>query len=879
MRRTIKWIMLLAFIVASILVAPNPSGAQDNTITLSLAVPNFQSDIFNAQLLGEFEAAHPGVKINVVRNDGFIPSATAGLDARFTELQKYAESADVLFIDGRRTSISPEDTQAGYFLDMGPLVKQDQALNVDDFYPAVWQTFQWDNGIWALPTATDAIILSYDQAAFDKVGLAYPSDRWTIDDVVNAAQALSIKDSAGAVITPGLGVSPSDSANALFISLIGSGLYDASTIPNSPQIDQPALEDILNKWQTLVAAGEIGGNFNDSPLSIGAISNLIRVRQNATPRVGIMLPGGKAGLTTQGMAISAGTQYPQQAYELASWLTTRAEVVNRFSVMPARRSLVNTQGSGQGQGGFNIRNNIPPELQAVIDQALANGLPLSEMRYTEYVTIALNDMQTNASDAKTALQTVSVTAAQNQTAAVTKKDGIALAVATAVPVTALEAGKVEIKFSMSSPVSPLPNQDKWNQVIADFVASDPQVGRVTLDTAPRFGQTGTNSDTYDCYYQPFNDVPNLELGQVLNLDPFLAADSLFDKADVIGNVIDQLSRDNKIWAYPIMIEPNILKYDATQFDKAYIPQPPGTWTIDEFANAVKALKLDPADPTPFVASNTNGSHLLILIAAYGGLPLDYRTSPATINFTDPKVVDAIRQALDLAKQGYIGYTALGGNTFGGGRPDTTAPIYAETLNAFTFRGPNRPSATTTQDEYKSVSYPTGSQMTAISYNIGTAYISANSQNPDACYRWISTLAKHPDLFSAMPARHSLINDPQIAATQGADTTALYNAIDKVLQDPNTISLPSAGRGGGGNITGFLVQHWLFQAFDSYVLNNGDLDEALKQAESISNGFQDCTSQIAPFDPATQSQRDYNQQFLQCATKVDPALAGLIGGPR
>jgi hypothetical protein len=125
----------------------------------------------------------------------------------------------------------------------------------------------------------------------------------------------------------------------------------------------------------------------------------------------------------------------------------------------------------------------------------------------------------------------------------------------------------------------------------------------------------------------------------------------------------------------------------------------------------------------------------------------------------------------------------------------------------------------------------------------------------------------------MPAHRSLINDP--AVVQGTDLAALYTEIDKILKDPNTIQLPSLF-GGGGSATGFLLPHWLYQAFDTYVLNEGDLDAALKEAQGYASGFLTCTSAIAPFDPSTQNQRDYNMQFADCATKVDPRLKSLFG---
>src|SRR5690606_14111418 len=102
--------------------------------------------------------------------------------------------------------------------------------------------------------------------------------------------------------------------------------------------------------------------------------------------------------------------------------------------------------------------------------------------------------------------------------------------------------------------------------------------------------------------------------------------------------------------------------------------PTNGWTVDAFNDAIRALKLSPDDPAPFVPTNSGGNYMQILIAAYGGLPLDYRTDSVTVNMTVPATVDAIRQALDLAKDGYIDYQSLGvlGGAFVGGTSDSTA---------------------------------------------------------------------------------------------------------------------------------------------------------------------------------------------------------------
>ncbi len=883
------WAVFALVALIGALIPLSTLQAQSSTVTISVAVSNFNTDTFSSQLITQFESSHPGIKVNVVRYDSGVPSETAGMDQYLTELGKYVDAADVVFIDPRRTPITPAATRAGYFLDLAPLVNQDTSLNVDDFFPAIWQSFQWDKGIWAMPISADAVVMSYDPSAFDKVGLAYPSEKWTMDDLTNAISKLAQKDTSGKPVAAAIGVFPASSDGDLFLSLLGDKLFDANAVPNTPQIDKPALETLVDAWSQIDQQGLIGSSNNDfqtAPMSIGPGSNLLFRRvvdPNQTPRVGLLLPGGKAGLSVQAFAVSGGTQHPEQAYALASFLTTRAEVSNRASLTPARKSLVGVQaatgggGGGGGRGGNGPSRNISPEVQALIDKALQNAMPMSDLRYADYLHLALQKMKTDKLDAKGALQAVEAQAVQDQQLADGKKQQTAIAVATPVPTPDLSTGKVALKFGLSSFVSPLPNQDKWDKLVKDFVSADPQVAWVTIDPRPGFGGQITQfTDNYDCFYLPFNAVPTTNLGLLMNIDPFMTADKAFDPSDVVGNVMTQLQRDNKTWGLPIIIEPGILEYSSDQFNHANVPAPAGTWTIDSFKDAVKTLRPDPALPAPFVASNDNGAHLLILTAAYGGLPIDYRTNPPTINFTDQKTVDAIRQVLDLAKQGYIKYDALGNINFGGNRAAEDAAIYTQTLNSFTFRGPRPNNASNAATSYKPVTYPKGTTYNAISYTIGTAYISAKSQNPEACYRFISALSKHPDLFSAMPAHRSLINDPSVV--QGTDLATLYSQIDTILKDPTTIQLPSLfGGGGGGSATGFLLPHWLYAAFDTYVLNDGDLDAALKEAEGYARGFLECAAGIAPFDPSTQNQRDYNLQFANCATKVDPRLKSLFGG--
>ncbi|HVO43281.1 MAG TPA: extracellular solute-binding protein [Aggregatilineales bacterium] len=858
--------------------------AQSNsTILLSVAAPTFLADSISARVIADFESQHAGVSIQVVPESPSIPSAAQGLTASLDAVAKYVSTADVLYVDPNR--ISAEATRAGYFLDLAPFVSDDKALNVDDFYPSIWSAFQWDKGVWALPMSTDVITLTYKPSAFDKAGIAYPSTTWTITDFDDAIRKLAVKDPDGRVTTPGLAATPTSLA-LLFRVLVSDGFYDPNTVPNPPQFSKGHIEDILGVWGKLNSEGLVstaGGFANpDIPMAIGNAYGVLfagAITNNTEKSVGVLLPGGKAGLNVQGYAVSAGAEHPDLAYALANFLTTQAEVAGRVSASPARKSLV---GADNGTG-FTLK--VPPEVQKLFQDGIANGIGLSEMRFADYFVIALNEVAANT-DPKTAVNDAEAQAIQNAQAASDMKASVKVTITEPQPEASSVDGKAVLKFGVQSFANPLPQQDKWDALIKDFAASDSQVGVINL-TPIRQGQD-TNSGKFDCFYLSTNDVPTAQLDKLLPLDPFLSADSTFDQNDIVGNTMHQVMRDNKVWAMPIVITPTILKYDPNKFDKAGLAAPSNGWTIDKFNDALKALHVDPKDTPPFIPSNTGGSYLFLLIAAYGGLPLDYRVDPVAIDFTSDANKAAIKQVLDLAKNNYIKYTPLGSLRFDFGPPadDATPTILNTTLNGLNFRvmftagGPSSDASSDPTKDFKPVTYPRGNQFSGVSYDIGTGYIYSGTKYPEACYRWLSTLARHPELFNAMPARRSLLTDPIVSAASGADLTSLYNQIDDVLQDRNTVAFPSLFSG-GSNPTTFIYQYWLFQAFDNYVVRDGNLDSDLKDAEDKSKSMQSCTQSLPPIDYSSQdTMRQYVKAFGKCASRVDPTLGAifsLIGG--
>jgi ABC-type glycerol-3-phosphate transport system substrate-binding protein len=376
-------------------------------------------------------------------------------------------------------------------------------------------------------------------------------------------------------------------------------------------------------------------------------------------------------------------------------------------------------------------------------------------------------------------------------------------------------------------------------------------------------------------------VPSIQLNGVLNLDPYLGADPSYNAQDFVGGALAQVQRDNKIWALPMGLSPTVMWYDPLAFANAGAQPPSFGWGVDSFKDSLNTLKPFVKDgKPPFYMSGPGGEgvSLLMLVASYGGTPIDWSVIPPTIKFTDPANSAAMRQVLDLAKSGLIDYRALG-STFGisfGSAHDN--PLYSQQLNGLNFGQIAGLGGNNTQDTSKldAITFPKGTKNQALSYSEASLYISSKAQNPDLCYKWISAFAQHPELMSLMPAHQSQLDDPALETSVGKALAAVYRDVGKVLADPTTLKIPSLFDG-GSNISGFIVQYWLFQAWDDYVLKSKDLDTGLQTAQQYATGYIECAAALPPFDPQQQKYQDYLRNYLNCAIKADPRLKGLFGG--
>jgi multiple sugar transport system substrate-binding protein len=105
-------------------------------------------------------------------------------------LDNFAKQADCFQWFG-----PPDQGEVTATLDLQPLIDADATFDIADYPATLLAPFRRGSGLYGLPHEVNFRVLTYNKQAFDAAGLSYPSAEWTMDDLLNAAQKLTIDGS------------------------------------------------------------------------------------------------------------------------------------------------------------------------------------------------------------------------------------------------------------------------------------------------------------------------------------------------------------------------------------------------------------------------------------------------------------------------------------------------------------------------------------------------------------------------------------------------------------------------------------------------------------------------------------------------------------
>ena len=176
-------------------------------------------------LVAAFHEAHPEIRIEL----SHIPSAREYRTRLVTDFAAGA-APDISLMNYRRfASFAASDL----LVPIGPYLDRSELIIMADFYPVAIEAFRWHDELMCLPQNISSLVVYYNQDLFDAAGLAYPPDRWSWNEFLETARALTLDtDGDGQTDQYGLGVEPSLYRLSAFIWQNGGPLVD--------DLDQPS---------------------------------------------------------------------------------------------------------------------------------------------------------------------------------------------------------------------------------------------------------------------------------------------------------------------------------------------------------------------------------------------------------------------------------------------------------------------------------------------------------------------------------------------------------------------------------------------------------------------------------------------------------------
>jgi ABC-type glycerol-3-phosphate transport system substrate-binding protein len=800
------WLPVLVFLLIVLSVLPL-NAQQNETTILQLTMHDFLiSTPEMRQAVEDFEAANPELRVQMVSFNQVMRQSAEGVNLEVW--QSYATQGDVLVVQS--DWLSPAVIQADYLLDMEPLVRLETDMPESNA-PGAADAFIYDTGRWAVTAGVNPVLLTYDTTAFDAAGLTYPEAGWSLDDLQTWAQALAETGDTAPILL-------ADSVVPLFLQrVIASPVQtvDAITADNMQQTMQ-TLRDLQRDGLLEIRPPAAGDDF----------AAPIRIAYPFVTEVSITDKQIPVSLQPQGFAVSKGTQHPEAAYQLARHLATEPEIARLIGGWSIYEAPLSDNPSLE-----DVRSYLPPEWLPETPQPAINFLHLLQLAVRPGDN-AVPEILAQAADR-----------AATQLAEADRRSSESVVVNAPEIRDPADEGVV-LRFGVYTRRSPVPSQPAWELILNEFAADDPSVAYVDLQPVYRPEPSISNlAENYDCFYVPYSLVnqTGFNADVVRPITALIASDTTLTEGDFVGQVLDQVSRDGEIWAFPLDVKPLVMwmNNDWVQSMGHEVGTP---WTAQEFVSAIRATTQAQIDPSDYVviSYHMRRTHLLLLTYVFGGMPFDYSTRPPTPNFTGQDTLNALQTLISLMDDDVMRYTSQrDAGRSGGLSPVIVAPLddnYAPNNN-FTLSG-SEPLEVARRyiGLHQPYLFPRGEQGHTLAYDTGTAYISAETPHPEICYSLLSELSQEPALFASMPARISTLQNGLLEQSRSPEVLAIYEQFIEAAAQPGTMTISSPGF---GLTVEHLRQRFFFDALDDAMRTGQSLETLMQNSEAEVNAFHDC----------------------------------------
>ena len=158
-------------------------------VTITWALWGSPEEVASHQRVADaFMQAHPEIKVEIWNQPW---------DDYFTKIQALWASGDTKVIpDIAFLWPTPQYAAEGVLENLDPYIEKAN-YNLDDYWPGLLESAKYQGSVYGFPRDIESNIIYYNKDMFDKAGVAYPSNDWTWDDFLAAAEKLTQKDASG----------------------------------------------------------------------------------------------------------------------------------------------------------------------------------------------------------------------------------------------------------------------------------------------------------------------------------------------------------------------------------------------------------------------------------------------------------------------------------------------------------------------------------------------------------------------------------------------------------------------------------------------------------------------------------------------------------
>lgn len=179
-----------------------------------------------------FERAHPDIRIIVEQLKDYF---------EIMQALKSENAPDIIETGGYQIGNS-----RGIFIDLNPYIAENEGLE-QDLYSGLLRVARHGGMLPGLPIEVSPPLIRYNKEMFDREGLAYPTETWTWDDMIEMAKRLTIRDNRGIASQFGFGLGVDIEWFEPFVMRNGGRYISPDGSTSRGYVDSPATIEAFRK--------------------------------------------------------------------------------------------------------------------------------------------------------------------------------------------------------------------------------------------------------------------------------------------------------------------------------------------------------------------------------------------------------------------------------------------------------------------------------------------------------------------------------------------------------------------------------------------------------------------------------------------------------